>query len=273
MSHNIYRNRRDLGSIISTDKLLATDYRRYIPKIDEPLLTLRTFASSGSNAFDPTFIVSSGTLHWDLGDGNTIDSNSFTYSYADSSEKVVKLYKGTTTGALSITGIDLNTDRISGVLDLSIFTNLSGNLLLYSNNYTGHFLTSVILPTTSEIFTSFYISLCGITPSLDCTPLTNLGGTFSCYNNTTLNHLYLPTINRQFDTVRADSCALDVTSVDSIFSKLNTWYLSHTPTANLSINTSGGTNGSLTGGSSNSDLVSLQSIFAGAGKLLNASYN
>jgi hypothetical protein len=34
MSHNIFRNRRDLGLLLNPSQLLATDYRRYVPILD-----------------------------------------------------------------------------------------------------------------------------------------------------------------------------------------------------------------------------------------------
>lgn len=269
MSRNIYRNRRDLGEIISTDKLLATDYRRYVPVLEEPILQFYTKASSASDAFDPAFTVSSGILKWDLGDGNTLDSNSFSHSYADNSQKLVRVYKGTTSGGNSITGIDLSNDKITGSIDLSNLTSLATSILLYTNSE----LTEVINPSTNGNALNSYFSLCNISPTLDVTGIVNLGGTFSCFSNLNLYNLYLPVINKQFTTFRADVCGLYLESVDAIFSKLNTWYSSHPPTANLTVNTSGGTNSPPTDGASNTDIINLQSIFSTAGKVLTININ
>jgi len=83
-----------------------------------------------------------------------------------------------------------------------------------------------------------------------------------------LTAITLPTINRQFTTFNAGSCALNLATVNDILAKLNTWFSANTPTSNLTVTLNGGTNSSPTGGTSNTDIVNLQSIFGAAGKTL-----
>ena len=118
MSHNIFRNRRELGPLVNPGQLLATDYRRNVPVLEKPILTFQTNSPS-TKTFDPAFTVSSGTLRWSLGDGSTIKSNAFSYTYADSFTKNVKVFKGTTIGSLAILTIDMSDDNIIGILNIS----------------------------------------------------------------------------------------------------------------------------------------------------------
>jgi len=170
---------------------------------------------------------------------------------------------GSTSGFSKLTYIALSGSSLT-------FTSidLSSSVLLTNVVITGiPSITSITNPTHS-LDIAQYDAYSNSLTSLDISGLSNLSTTLRGYSNTGLTTLSLPTINRQFTTVDFHNCALNTVYVDAIFAKLNAWYSTHTPTAGLTIELSGGTNSRPTGGNSNTDLVNLQSIFASTGKLL-----
>lgn len=88
---------------------------------------------------------------------------------------------------------------------------------------------------------------------------------------TTLGNLEFksPSLN----TIDISNSYLD--DVDTLFLQLKEYYvdLNITPTANLSVDVSGGQNAILTDGSSNANLIALQSHFTSKGKTFTASFN
>jgi hypothetical protein len=359
MAHNVFRNRRDLGSQLYCSQVITQDYRRNYPNTEIPLITFKTSKSTGFFG-EIARLSGTGLAKWDMGDGTIQNSNSFIYNYADTTTKTVNIYLGTLIGETDITSLRVYSDLISGTLNLSRFnglvdlqaysnaslssviyptnsTSLWTNISLYStglsgiqdlsnidiagtfqiysiagvtgilhkvtsrtfstyyvsnNNMTGTHdvsmltgwggdirgngnvnLTTLVCPTSSTIISIFWWNGCNL-GYLDISGLLNIGGNFQVQTNPNCQYLTLPTtINRQFTTFNASGCSLDVTSVDAVFSKLNTWYTANPPTANLTINLSGGTNAALTGGLANPDLVSLNNIFTTAGRILFATFN
>lgn len=96
----------------------------------------------------------------------------------------------------------------------------------------------------------------------------NVTGFIRHENNTSLSAITPPnTISSAFSSWIGSNCALapPATDVDEIFSYLNTYFSSTTPTSDLDVQLQGGTNGSPTGGASNTDIVNLLSVFTAAG--------
>lgn len=265
MSRTIYRNRRDLGVIPDTNRLISQDYRRNVPVFDSSIITFYTNSPS-TKTFDPTIVTTSGTLLWDLGDGTTQNANSFSYTYANSNTKTVKIYAGTS-GATNIQSLDFMDDNIVGGIDLRKLTNC-GSFTLSTNSE----LTDIICPNSTVLVTTFFCAACNI-GTLDLRPLVNVCANISIRTNANLKTVWLPSFTNRIEVFRANDCAFDSFTVDNIFSKINAYFLTHTPTLSLTIIVNGGTNAPLTGGASNSDLVSLTSIFAAAGKSFTATYN
>jgi len=149
-------------------------------------------------------------------------------------------------------------------IDVSGFTSLRGRF--YSSGSPN--LTSIAFPTSTEAFTQMEMQTSDLTGTLDVSGLANIGGIFNTSTNPNLQEILFPTFNDDFTTFYVNDCSLGLFTVDDIFSKMNAWFSSNTPTSSLTINTSGGTNMPPTDGSSNSDIVNLESIFDGAGKSL-----
>jgi len=66
-------------------------------------------------------------------------------------------------------------------------------------------------------------------------------------------------------SIDATGCALTQTNVDALFANLNIFYTTNTPTRNVTVAISGGTNATPTGGASNTDIVNIKANFVTAG--------
>jgi len=75
-------------------------------------------------------------LRWDLGDGTIVDTNEVDHSYAQSGEKVVRVFSRD--GVLGITGLNLFAAQLTGVIppEIAGLENLD-TLYLYDNELTG----------------------------------------------------------------------------------------------------------------------------------------
>ena len=165
---------------------------------------LNFYTNQSGNAFSPTFTVSAGTLNWDLGDSsNNVNANSFTHIYADGT-KHVKVFPGTTSGALAITEIDMNNDKLVGTLDISSLSNLGGNFVVRNNLD----LTQILNPVSSRAFTYYYAYSCNLTGTLDVSGLTGLGGVFNVVTNPSLNYILNPVSSQVFSQYYAYNCNL-----------------------------------------------------------------
>jgi len=145
-----------------------------------------------------------GILHWDMGDGSIIDSNSFSHKYANTvSTKTIQVYKGTAVGAGDITQINITSDDLVGTLDVSNLINLT-NLTAYNNRK----LTSIIIPDTSSI-TYFRVSDCSLSGVIDVSKLSKLSVRFDVANNIKITGILNPSTNELFtDGYFADRCDL-----------------------------------------------------------------
>jgi hypothetical protein len=168
---------------------------------------LKFYTSASTNTFDPVFGVSSGVLQWDLADGSIVNANSFSHTYSLSGNKRVRLYSGTTSGALDITSIQMGVEGMSsnlaGTLDLGSLINLTDLNIAESLN-----LTNIINPISSQNFTKYAIVSCGLTGALDVSGLTGLGGEFKVYNNLNLTQILNPASSQLFSTYYAYDCNL-----------------------------------------------------------------
>jgi uncharacterized protein (TIGR02145 family) len=147
--------------------------------------------------------------------------------------------------------------NLTGTLDISSLYGLSGLLEVYNNPN----LTRIINPVSSQIIYKYSISDNSLNAVLDVSGLTNLGGQFWCSTNRSLTRILFPTFNREFTNIYLKDCSLDLFTVNDVFSKLNTWYTSHVPTANAYFDLSGGHNMKPTDGSSNVNIVNITKVF------------
>ena len=159
---------------------------------------------------------------------------------------------------------------LNGTLDLSELTGLGGSFNCRGNSN----LTQILNPTSSQTFTGYQSYSCDLTGTLDVSGLTGLGGQFLIHFNSNLDSLILPaSFSNSFSNFNVENCSLDQTSIDAIFSKLNSYYSSNTPTGSLIINADGGTNSPPTDGASNTDIQSLETIFSNASQDLTITIN
>lgn len=166
------------------------------------------------------------------------------------------------TSSNSISSFSIAQCDITGTLDVSGLTNISGTINIGDNPN----LTEVLLPNTSGNVGTFSAT----DTSLSTVDLSGLSGLHTIYirNITNMQSITWMAVDRGFNVVRADDASLNLNTVDNLFSIMNTWYTSNTPTSSLELTIDGGTNSPPTDGSSNSDILNLESIFSGAGQTL-----
>jgi len=171
------------------------------------------------------------------------------------------------TSSNSISTLSISQCDLTGTLDVSGLTNISGNIIVSDNPN----LASILLPATSGNVGTFNAT----DTSLSTIDLSGLSGlhTIALRNITNMYSITWMTIDKEFNYVRADDCSLNITTVDNLFSIMNTWYSSNTPTSSLELTINGGTNSPPTDGSSNSDILNLESIFSGASQTLTININ
>lgn len=185
----------------------------------------------------------------------------------------------------SLTALDLSNVSISGTFSAInsgltgiTFKNVAqtvGTFRVYNCNLTGTLDVSNIT-FTSEFRTHANSNLSAITFSTN----SNNAGIFSvdrCNLNTldlsnwtvssrlvlhtnSLTSLILPNITVGLSEYLVYENSLPLSAIDLIFSSLNTYFSTNTPIKDLTVNTSGGTNASPTGGSSNTDIVNLDTV-------------
>jgi hypothetical protein len=153
----------------------------------------------------------------------------------------------------------------SGSLDISACTSMT------SFSRVGINTTAIINPTSTTIWSSYQANVNAT--KFDLSSLSNIGAQLNIYSNANDTALILPTLNKQFTTIDAHGNALNQSSVDNLLAKLDTWYTSHPPTSNLTINIGSGTNAAPTGGNSNVNIVHLNAIFNAVPKLLSITKN
>jgi len=196
-------------------------YNTYAPG-EAPILEFMT-NDVGEGTFDPSIVVTSGLLKWDLGDtSNNIDGNTIYHIYTASGNKTVKVYKGTTSGSLGIEGLYMQGDDIVGILDLSTLTAL--NSLICDTNPD---LTSIKNSVSSAYWDNYIVHTCNLTGTLDISGLTNLGGTFNVNGNANLQHILNPVSSWFFNTYYAGYCdltgTLDLTGLTGLGGTFDVW--------------------------------------------------
>ena len=150
--------------------------------------------------------------------------------------------------------------NLTGTLNLSGLTGLGGDFEVNNNPL----LTSITNPTSSQVFTVYYAFSCGLT-SLNLSSLSHIGGDIRAYLNTGMVTFTLPVLAQQILKIDVHNNALNLTSANALFSRLNVWFTAHAPSANGTYIENGGTNTQPTGGAANTDIVSIKAKFISAG--------
>ena len=84
--------------------------------------------------------------------------------------------------------------NLTGILDLSILTNLGGDFNVSYNSY----LTGITHGPSSENFSNYIVDSCNLTGNLDLTPLSGLGGLLAIFSNPNLTSITFPNISNIF---------------------------------------------------------------------------
>jgi hypothetical protein len=167
---------------------------------------------------------------------------------------------------------NLTSIGITGSL-ISIINASSLTLLVTLQVYNNSNFTSFTAPSSSALLTNIYLYADNV-DKFDFTNTTNIRGDLRIYSNANDTAFILPaTLTGSFTRIDAHNNALNLRSVNNTLSKLNTYFTNHTPTSNLYLDLSGGTNSVPTGGSSNTDLQNLIAIFNAAGKIFTCNIN
>jgi len=170
--------------------------------------------------------------------------------------------------SVAISSLSLSScDQLQAV-DLSTLSNLGGAIQFTDCPS----LNTVTLPNTSGSISSFNFTRSDIKPSLDLSGLT-ITTSMDGGENVELQSISWPTISTEWQYVRMDDCSLNQTTVDNLFSIMNTYYSSNAPTSSLELTINGGTNSPPTDGSSNANILNLVDIFAAEVQVLTININ
>lgn len=167
---------------------------------------------------------------------------------------------------VSAPSFNISNCNFSGVLDLSS-VQLSNYFYVYNNELTEIIHKSALNQLEYRAFGN------DLTGTLDVSGLTGLATRFFVYGNSNLTQILLPDFSYEWADFDVTDCSLNQFTIDDIFSKMNDYYSSNTPTQALIIDADGGDNSPPTDGSSNSDILNLESIFSGAGQTLTININ
>lgn len=168
----------------------------------------------------------------------------------------------------TITRFYADTCNLTGTLDISGLSGFGGWIYLHSNSN----LTEILFPTSSTSITRTYL-LANDLKNLDISGLTNISGVFNANDNFELSSITFPSSIGAIYTMEVNDGSLDQTTVNTAFSLLDTYFSSNTPTAAGIYDFSGNTNMPPTDGSSNSNILSLETIFSNAGQTLTITIN
>jgi len=152
-------------------------------------------------------------------------------------------------------------------LDLS---NVVFNGLFYAYSNSG--LSSIIFSSGANVATSFRLDSCAFT-SLDLSDIT-LNGLAFIRDNSGLTSLTPSEWGTAMTFFIARNCALNLASVDGLYESLDTYMSANAPTADLTVQTQGGTNATPTGGSYNENIVHLRdTVYPGETQTFTATIN
>jgi len=170
-----------------------------------------------------------------------------------------------TSGTISVFSFS-NCD-LTGVIDISALT-FNGQVIFNNNSN----LTGIICP-SSGTFSWFQATDCSLNGNLDISGMT-LTTNLNINGNSNLTSITWPSaIYGQMNNFIIRDCSVNQTTVDGMFSILNDWFTSNAPTTTCTFQADGGGNAVPTDGSSNADILNLQSIFSGAGQILYININ
>jgi len=203
---------------------------------------------------------------------STIDFSGYTLSGA------FYLYGNSGLTDITFSGSNTSSDfrvyscNLTDTLDVSSFV-FSSTIYGYSNAN----LTKVLFGGSTNVSSYLIFRSCNLTDTLDLSSFTSITNYEMQSNAITAITWSSTPFNTGASLIRFDNNALTVAEVDEIYSELNTFFTdggANDPIKNLTVETDAGTNGTPTGGSSNTDIVQLRDTdFPNAGFTFTANIN
>ena len=181
----------------------SSEWEFYTPQA-EPSAMLYIATNALASPFDPVFTTSAGTLEWDMDDGSIINANSFSHTYTAGGTKIIKVEPGTASGPEAITEINMVSDNLVGLLDLTPLINLGGDFEINGNSS----LTTILMPNSSQVFTKFIGWFTSGITYVDASGLTGLGGELNFFACSNLQTILLPASSELFSQIQLASCDL-----------------------------------------------------------------
>lgn len=217
-------------------------------------LTFKSSGNSGSVRVNNTKIATLDLSGWTI--------SNLVYAYSNTSLTSIIFSSNANVGALSIANtriatLNLATFRINGLFESNGNTALTSLSFANLNNILATFTTNGATSLTSIDFT--YTTNTGFIRASGCTSLSSV--------------IWGGSITTGVAEANFLNCALPTAQVDAVYAYFNAYFQTVTPTQSLTIYTSGGTNGSPTGGVNNADILALVARFASFGKTFTAIIN
>jgi hypothetical protein len=257
-----------LSATTSYEYMVRAVSSTYVDSEDSNILigttTGATAAMSFQTDYNGTLALSmspaAGTLRWKI-DGTEYITNSLSHAN-DGTTVDVDVYLNDVVDGVDLGNIYWMNKKLIGTLDFSWAT-LTDTLSIQISSG----VTSVLFRNVTQTVKNVYLIALGIT-AVDFSDFSQSAGDARKYalgGNGSLASIEQPTFSTGLYDYDVNGGALPVSEVDEIFSSLNTFFSSNTPTRDLDVDTSGGTNGSPTSGSSNTDIANLVTLFNNAG--------
>ena len=235
----------------------------FMKKVNEVLIM--SFQTDKNGTFAPALTIASGILKWVI-DGITYITNSPSVALTGSTVDI-EVFANTVPLNETIVTVVFNSENIIGDLDFSHFTSIGTQQFNFNSDLTNIFFSANV---------NTIADLRHVINSITSIDLSNviLSNQYLAFLNSALTSISMPGYTTAVSNIDINGCGLDLTTVNSWLSSLNTFMSSNAPISNLSLNLSGGTNASPTGGASNTDLVNLRDVvYPNAGFTFTATIN
>jgi peptidoglycan/xylan/chitin deacetylase (PgdA/CDA1 family) len=243
-----------------------------------------------------TITKSGATLRWNFGGGNIYSQNNLP---AQTSTTEVSFTS--TDGFSGVTALSLNPNgfinnifkityyfpnattiiiagdangKMSGNISSFNFINTAAYINLSNNLFIGD-LSAMTIPDSCGYFDLNSNLFTGTAPSISANHLGGGALLYYCYSNK-FTGFGGSLVSRNTWDFQLGNNQINTTGITSIITKFNNYFSAHAPTHNLSITLTTGahtTNGTITGGETNSDLVNLKAVFVNAGYTCTVTYN
>lgn len=221
--------------ILSFKDMIIINSYRFTPGVIEI-----TFQIGGNLVNDGSGFTNTGDdLVWSIDDGGTItqftQNNTPAYTLVNAFADVTV---SSTDSFQFVTKIELDGQNIKDTLEISVLTEISGQLQIHNNSS----LNYINFPVNSELITLIRVYACGLIGTLDLSNLSNMVGcTLEAYNNVNLTDITLND-NTELAGLRVENSGLvgdfNISNITSISGAID--ISSNTGLTDISFPNSGG---------------------------------